>query len=82
MRDDSKDSPLRRPHMKTIDLHLAKRINLAGSTVSVWINALNAFDERNFIEIPLSLYDPEGRYHDWTVWGPTRRVKVGLEIEW
>jgi outer membrane receptor protein involved in Fe transport len=80
--DDSKDSEMRRPHMKTIDLHLAKRIGLAGSTASIWIDVLNVFNERNMMEIPLSLEDPEGRYHDWTGWGPTRRVKVGMDIEW
>ncbi|MFC1547371.1 TonB-dependent receptor domain-containing protein [Candidatus Neomarinimicrobiota bacterium] len=80
--DDSKDRAMRRPHMKSIDLHLAKRISLVGSTAAIWIDVLNVFDERNMIEIPLSLEDPEGRYHDWTFWGPFRRVKVGMDIEW
>jgi hypothetical protein len=24
--------------------------------------------------------DPEGRYHDWTVWNAGRRIKVGIDV--
>ncbi|MFC1547144.1 TonB-dependent receptor domain-containing protein, partial [Candidatus Neomarinimicrobiota bacterium] len=24
--------------------------------------------------------NPEGRYHDWTVWNATRRIKVGIDV--
>jgi hypothetical protein len=94
------DNDLRRPHTKTVDLHLGKRVNLPGSVWSIWIDVLNIFDEQNLIAEPVNVEwylsnedldddgepdhyrDPEGRYRDWTVWGPGRRVKVGMDIEW
>ncbi|MFC1547372.1 outer membrane beta-barrel protein [Candidatus Neomarinimicrobiota bacterium] len=94
------ENDLRRPHTKTVDLHLAKRINLPGSVWSIWIDVLNVFNEQNLIAEPDNAEwylskedldrdgnadhyrDPEGRYRDWTVWGPGRRVKVGMDIEW
>jgi outer membrane receptor protein involved in Fe transport len=94
------ENDVRRPHTKTVDLHLAKRINLPGSVWSIWIDVLNVFNETNLIAEPDNAEwylsredldrdgepdhyrDPEGRYRDWTVWGPGRRVKIGMDIEW
>ena len=94
------ENDMRRPHTKSVDLHLAKRLNLLGSVLSVWIDVLNIFNEQNLIAEPVNAewylskedldddgepdhyLDPEGRYRDWTVWGPGRRVKLGMDIEW
>ena len=94
------ENEMRRPHTKSVDLHLAKRVNLLGSVWSIWIDVLNLFNEQNLIAEPDNAewylskedldndgepdhyLDPEGRYRDWTVWGPGRRVKIGMDIKW
>jgi hypothetical protein len=56
------------------------------------LNKINLGDEPDNAEWYLSQEDldgngvadhyqnPEGRYHDWTVWNAMRRIKVGIDV--
>ena len=60
--------------------NLLDRKNLIADPVnSEWYLSKEDLDDDGKLDHYL---DPEGRRGDWTVWGPLRRVRVGLDIDW
>jgi outer membrane receptor protein involved in Fe transport len=75
------------PSTSQTDIRLNKDFQVAGLELSLVVDALNVFNRRNLLRIAqdaeswyYAFGDPEGQYHDYTVWGERRLVRVGLEL--
>jgi outer membrane receptor protein involved in Fe transport len=76
----------RRPPTTNTDIKLIQPFEIGDNELVLFFDILNAFDKKNLINInDIQWYeqygDPEGRYHDPTVWGYRRRIRTGIEFK-